>query len=213
MSLSVGGWWAIEIYRKGNVEFIGRIFTRKRQSGTNPQTIVTGVDEIIMAQRRVANKGYTDEPKLIIEDLLTRYPCGISAGNIATYGAIIKIDATYQNLYDALMQIAKITGWEFRLNPNRTLDYAPSFGVTRDITIEAGGSLAQATHDEDWSQIDTKVYVIGKAAEAALVSVAEDPQGSLTYGLIEEPFFEKNIDEQGTLDLRAQEILAQHEGV
>jgi hypothetical protein len=213
MSLSVGGWWAIEVYRKGVVEFIGRIFTRDRQSGMNPQTTVTGVDEIIMVQRRVANKGYTDEPKLIIQDLLTRYPCGISAGNIATYGAVIKIDATYQNLYDALMQVAKITGWNFRLNPNRTLDFAPAFGVTRDITIQSGGSLAQGRHHEDWSQIDTKVYVIGKAAEAALVSVAEDPQGSLTYGLIEEPFFEKNIDEQGTLDLRAQEILAQHQGV
>jgi hypothetical protein len=213
MSLSVGGWWAIEIYRKGTVEFVGRIFTRNRQSGPTPQSTLTGVDEIIMVQRRVANKGYTDEPKLIIQDLLTRYPCGISAGNIATYGAVIKIDATYQNLYDALMQIAKITGWKFRRNANRTLDFAPSFGTTRDITIASGGNLAQSTHYEDWSQIDTKVYVIGKAAEAALVSSVEDPAGSLVYGLIEEPFFEKNIDEQGTLDLRAQEILAEHQDV
>jgi hypothetical protein len=213
MSLSVGGWWAIEIYRKGTVEFAGRIFTRERQSGTNPQLTLTGVDEVIMVQRRVANKGYTDEPKLIIEDLLTRYPCGVSAGNIATYGAVIKIDATYENLYDALMQIAKVTGWKFKLNANRTLDFGPSFGTTQDITIASGGELAKSTHKEDWSQIDTKVYVIGKAAEAALVSVAEDPAGALQYGLIEEPFLEKNIEEEGTLDLRAQEILSQHQGV
>jgi hypothetical protein len=213
LNLSVGGWWAIEIHRKGVVDFMGRIFTRKRQSGPNPQLTVTGVDEVIMIQRRVANKGYTDEPKLIIEDLLTRYPCGISAGTIATFGAVIKLDATYENLYDALMQIAKVTGWKFRLNPNRTLDFGQSFGTTRDITINLGENLAQSTHEEDWTQIDTKVYVIGKAAEAALVSSAEASAGSLVYGLIEETFLEKNIDEQGTLDLRAQEILAQHEGV
>jgi hypothetical protein len=213
MSLTVGGWWPVEIYRKGVVEFVGRIFGRKRQGGPSPQLTVTGVDEIIMVQRRVANKGYTDEPKLIIEDLLTRYPCGISAGTIATYGAVIKLDATYENLYDALMQIAKVTGWKFRLNANRTLDFGSSFGTTRDITITLGENLAQSTHEEDWSQIDTKVYVIGAAAGAALVSTAEDPTGKLVYGLIEEPFLEKNISEQGTLDLRAQEIIAQHQGV
>jgi len=213
MSLSVSGWWAIEIYRKGVREFIGRIFTRYRQGGSNPQLTLTGVDEIIMLQRRVANKAYTDEPKLIIEDLLTRYPCGVTAGTIATYGATIKLEAVYENLYDALVQIARDTGWKFRLNPDRTLDYGPSFGVTRDITIAIGKNAVQTSHTEDWTQIDTKVYVIGAGSGASLVSTAEDPAGQLTYGLIEEPFLEKNISEQGTLDLRAQEILSQHNQV
>jgi hypothetical protein len=146
---------------------------------------------------------------VIIEDLLTRYPCGVTAGTIATYGASIKLEATYENLYDALVQIAKDTGWKFRLNPDRTLDYGPSFGVTRDITIAMGKNAVQTSHSEDWTQIDTKVYVIGAGSGASLVSTAEDPDGQLTYGLIEQPFFEKNISEKGTLDLRAQEILNQ----
>ena len=213
MSLSVGGWWAIEIYRKGVREFIGRIFTRSRQGGPNPQLTLTGVDEIVILQRRVANKAYTDEPKVIIEDLLTRYPCGVTAGSIAAYGAPIKLEATYENLYDALVQIAKDTGWKFRLNPDRTLDFGPSFGITRDITITIGKNAVQTSHDEDWTQIDTKVYVIGAGSGVSLVSTAEDPTGQLTYGLIEEPFLEKNISEQGTLDLRAQEILNQRKDV
>jgi hypothetical protein len=209
MSLSVWGWWAIEIYRKGVREFTGRIFTRDRQGGTNPQLTLTGVDEVIMLQRRVANKAYTDEPKLIIEDLLTRYPCGVTAGTIATYGASIKLEATYENVYDALMQISKDTGWKFRLNPDRTLDFGPSFGTVREITIAFGKNAVRTSHQEDWTQIDTKVYVIGAGSGASLVSEAEDPDGQLTYGLIEQPFLEKNISEKGTLDLRAQEILNQ----
>jgi len=209
MSLSAGGWWAIEIYRKGIKEFSGRIFGRTREGGANPQLTLTGVSEHITLQRRVTNRTYTDEPKLIIEDLLARYPCGITAGSIALYGASIKLEAVYENLFDALMQIAKSTGWKFRLNANKTLDFAATFGETKDISIILGVNAVKTSHIEDWSQIDTKVYVIGKSAGATLVSVKEDSGVQMTYGLIEEPFLEKNISEQGTLDLRAEEILNQ----
>jgi hypothetical protein len=51
------------------------------------------------------------------------------------------------------------------------------------------------------------VYVVGKGEAAVLVSEASDQNTELTYGLIEEAFLEKGISEQGTLDLRAAEIL------
>ena len=101
LDLTVGGWWAVEIYRRGVKEFKGRIWKKSKKSGMNPTLTVTGVDEVVMLQRRVANEGYTDEPKNIILDLLQRYPCGIVAGTIATYGNTIKLDATYENLFDA----------------------------------------------------------------------------------------------------------------
>lgn len=210
---STGFWWAIEIYRKGTREFQGRILTRKRQTGTNPLLTITGVDNIITLQRRVANRVYQDEPKLIIQDLLTRYPCGITAGNISTYGSSIKLPATYENLYDALVQIKRITGWLFRLNADNTLDFAPSFGTTKNITITTGLNETAATHEEDASQLDSAVYVVGSAASAGLVSYAEDATAQLNFGIIEEAFLEKGINEQGTLDLRALEILNEKKNI
>ena len=210
---STGFWWAVEIYRKGIREFQGRILTRKRQTGTNPLLTITGVDNIIMLQRRVANHVYQDEPKLIIQDLLTRYPCGITAGNISTYGSSIKLPATYENLYDALVQIKRITGWLFRLNADDTLDFAPSFGTTKAITIMTGLNETAATHEEDAIQLDSAVYVVGSGASAGLVSYAEDATAQLNFGIIEEAFLEKGINEQGTLDLRAQEILNEKKNI
>jgi hypothetical protein len=204
---STGFWWAIEIYRKGTREFQGRILTRKRQTGTNPLLTITGVDNMIMLQRRVANRVYQDDPKLIIEDLLNRYPCGVKAGIISLYGSSIKLPATYENLYDALVQIKRITGWLFRLNADNTLDFAPSFGATKNITIMTGLNETAATHEEDASQVDSAVYVVGSAAGAGLVAYAEDATAQLIFGVIEETFLEKGITEQGTLGLRALEIL------
>jgi hypothetical protein len=207
LDVDIGGWWAVEIYRWGTIRFVGRIMKGDLKSGLSPQLTVSGVDEKVLLQRRVANKVYTDEPKTIIEDLLVRYPCGVIAGTIATYGSAIKLPASYENLFDALAQIAKITGWKFNLNPNRSLDFGPDFGTTLSVTIELGKNEIGATHDYDWSKIDAKVYVVGQGAAAVLVSEASDETTELTYGLIEEAFLEKGITEQGTLDLRCAEIL------
>jgi hypothetical protein len=213
LGAAVGGWWYIQIYRLGVAEFGGRILTRERVSGPNPMLTITGVDEKIMLQRRVANKVYLDEPKSIINDLLTRFPCGVTAGAISTYGSVISLPATYTNLFDALTQIANITGWKFRLNANRTLDFAPTFGVVQAITIQSPGTEATATRKEDWTKIDSKVYVVGSAAAASLVGVASNATTALTYGLIEESFLEKNLTAQGTVNLRAQQLLSTRTGV
>ena len=213
MDLTVGGWWYIEIYRLGVLEFSGRIQRRRRIGGPNPQLTISGVDEKLTLQRRVANRVYVDDPKLIIQDLLTRYPCGVTAGSISLYGSVIKLAATYSNLFDALVQISQITGWHLRLNADRTLDFAPTFGSVKSITIQTGGDEANAQHDEDWSKVDTQVYVVGSAAAAALIGSANDPTATLVYGLIEEAVLEKALSTQGMVDLRAQTLLAQLKGV
>jgi len=208
LNTPVGGWWYVAIYRRGTLEFSGRILTRDRVGGATPQLTLTGLDEKVMLQRRVANHMYLDDPKNIITDLLTRYPCGITAGSIALYGSSILLPATYENLYDALMQVANLTGWVFRLNANRTLDFASTFGTIKSITIASGGGEASADHKEDWSKIDTTIYVIGSAAAASLVGTSTDALATLGYGLIEEVFLEKSLTTQGTVDLRAQTLLA-----
>jgi hypothetical protein len=214
MTVSVGGWWVVEIYRLGVKEFIGRIMKANYRSGTSAQLTISGVDDTVTLQRRVANKGYTDEPKNIINDLLIRYPCGITAGTISTYGSTINLVATYENLFDALRQISKITGWKFRRNSsNNTIDFATDFGSVKSVTVAMGTNEVGASHDFDWTSLDTKVYVVGKGPSATLVSSASDATSELTFGLIEEAFLEKGITVQGTLDLRAAELLNQHKAV
>jgi hypothetical protein len=213
LTATVGGWWDVQIYRRGVKEFGGRILTRSRVSGPNPLMTITGVDEKIDLQRRVANKVYLDEPKNIINDLLTTFSCGITAGTISLYGATISLPASYTNLFDALTQIANITGWKFRLNANKTLDYAPTFGIVQAITIQTPGNETTATHTEDWTKLDSKVYVVGSAAAASLVGVASDAPTQLIYGLIEEVFLEKALTDQGTVNLRAQQLLSTRTGV
>ncbi len=202
-----GFWWAVEIYRLGVKEFQGRILTRRRVSGASAQLTITGVDETIMLQRRVANRNYLDDPKYIIQDLLTRYPTGIVAGTISLFANTISLPITYDNVYDALVQIANATGWIIRRNITNTLDFAPSFGSLKSISITVGGSSGvTADHTEDATQLDTKVVVIGNPS--TLVSIFEDTASELIYGYIEEVFIVKTITAQGTLDLNAQTTLA-----
>ncbi|MGA8856194.1 MAG: hypothetical protein WB643_03400 [Candidatus Bathyarchaeia archaeon] len=208
LNTPVGGWWYIAIYRRGTLEFSGRVLTRDRVGGASPQLTLTGVDEKVMLQRRVTNKAYNADPHDIILDLLSRYPCGITPGTISTYGSVIALDATYENLYDALTQIANQTNWVFRLNADRTLDYAPSFGSVKSVTIASGGGEATADHKEDWSKIDTTIYVIGSGLAASLVGQASDTGAELSYGLIEEVFLEKSLTTQGAVDLRAQTLIS-----
>lgn len=213
MNVSVGGWWAVEIYRLGVKEFAGRIMHRKRVSGANPLVTIDGVSEVITLQRRVVNRTYLDDPKNIVNDLLSRFPCGITAGAISLFGSNIKVVASYESLYDALIQVQNATGWLFRLNANKTLDFAPSFGTVKNITILEGNQETESTHDEDWSQLDTTVYAVGAGAGASLVAAATNLTTQLLYGVIEEAVPAKNITDQGTLSLRAQALLAQKQSL
>ncbi|MGD0175799.1 MAG: Ig-like domain-containing protein [Candidatus Bathyarchaeia archaeon] len=213
MGTSLGGWWAVEIYRLGVKEFAGRIMHRKRVSGATPLLTFDGVSEVITLQRRIVNRTYLDDPKNIITDLLSRFPCGITAGTISLFGSNIKLVASYESLYDALIQVQNATGWLFRLNADKTLDFAPSFGAAKAITILEGNQETESTHEEDWSQLDTSVYAIGAGASASLVAAATNLTTQLLYGLIEEAFPAKNITDAGTLSLRAQALLAQKQNL
>jgi len=206
LSVSTGPFWVVDIYRKGALEFKGRIVGVRKRGGSTPMLTIRGVDETVQLQKRVANKLYLADPATIIRDLLALYPTGIQPGTITPFSSPINLPATYETLYDAFVQISRITGWKFKRNVDLTLDFNSDFGTVRDITIEVGKNAIETQRDTDYSQFDTKVIVIGKGT---LVSTAENVSASALYGLWEEVFLEKGIQEQGTLDLRASELLAQ----
>ena len=210
LGYQVGGWQVVQIFRYGVLEFQGTILGVKKTSGTNPQLVITGLDNKILLQRRVVNNGYTDEPKNIINALLTAYTCGISAGTINTYGNPITISASYEILSDALAQIQSITGWPFRLNPSDTLDFASGYGAVQNVTIALGLNAILTEYALDWSQLDTSVYALGSGTGASmLVSQLTDPNSTLLYGLIETVSLQKSITTQGALNLAAQQVLSQ----
>ena len=207
---SVGGWQVLQIYRFGVLEFQGTILGTKRQSGTTPQLIITGLDNKVLLQRRVVNAGYTDDPKNIINSLLTAYPCGVTAGTLSTFGNSITIDASYEILFDALAQVQSITGWAFRLNNTNTLDFAPSFGLVQPITITLGQNAILTDYEIDWSQLDTSLTAVGAGTGASLLTASvTDPASTLIYGLIETVSLQKSITDQGGLNLAAAQTLSQ----
>jgi hypothetical protein len=208
MTYSLGGWWLIQIYRFGVLEFVGRIMGRKRQSGTTPGMVITGVDNKVLLQRRVVNTTITDDPANIINDLLTEYPCGISPGTIALYGNTINLVASYEFLSDALAQIQTDTGWLFRLNTNATLDFASTFGAFPNLTITLGTNATLTDYEEDWSQLDTSVTAVGAGTGSSLLTAqVSNPAATLIYGLIEAVSLQKSITTPGALALAAQAIL------
>jgi hypothetical protein len=208
MSYAIGGWWLIQIYRYGVLEFTGRILGRKRTSGINPQTTITGVDNKIMLQRRVVNAGYTDDPKNIINSLLNNYPCGVSPGTLVSYGNTITLAATWEVLFDALSSIQSVTGWLFRLNASQTLDFGSTFGQVQNVQIVLGVNATLTDNEEDWTQLNTSVTVVGSGSGSSLlVAQASDPVSTLAYGLIETVSLQKSITSQGALNLAAAQLL------
>jgi uncharacterized protein YaiE (UPF0345 family) len=208
MTYSLGGWWLVQIYRYGVLEFSGRILARKRQSGANPQTTISGVDNKILLQRRVVNSGYTDDPKNIIISLLNTYPCGISPGTVALYGNTLTLAANYEVLQDALAQIQTATGCRFRVNAAGTLDFGSSFGAVQNVNVVLGTNAILTDNEEDWSQLNTSVTAGGSGSGSSLlVSQVSDPTSSLTYGLIEMVSLQKSVTTQGALNLVAQQLL------
>jgi hypothetical protein len=208
MTYALGGWWLVQIYRFGILEFSGRIMARKRQSGPNPQTTISGVDIKVLLQRRIVNTGYTDDPKNIITSLLNTYPCGISPGTIALYGNTLTLAATYEVLQDALAQIQSATGWRFRLNAAGTLDFGSSFGAVQNVNVVLGVNAIMTDNEEDWSQLSTSVTaVVSGSGSSLLVSQVSDPTSTLTYGLIEMVSLQKSATTQGALNLVAHQLL------
>jgi hypothetical protein len=201
---SLIGAFEIVIYKRGQKDFVGRV--RKIKLTLDDHMILSGVSNHWKLARRIAKKTYTGkDPKEILEDVLVRYPAGVSIGDISTYGTAMTLDFDYDNLLVILRRLLDITGWQARLNLDDSLDFAPSFGSSSSVSFATGDKNVHLEREIDYAPVDTRTFLIGATLD--LVSDREDTSAEATQGLIEEAFFDKNITDQTILDLQNQKIL------
>jgi hypothetical protein len=201
---SLIGAFEVTIYRRGQKDYVGRV--RKIRLTLDDHMILRGVSNQWKLTRRLANKTYpAKDPKEIIEDMLARYPAGVSIGNISTYGTSMTLEFAYDNLLMVLRRILDLTGYQARLNLDDSLDFAPYFGSSPSVSFVTGDKNVRLEREIDYTSVDTRTFLIGEPA--TLVSDKEDATTEATQGIIEEAFFDKNITDQTILDLQNQKIL------
>lgn len=119
----------VSIYRKGVKEFAGILKSIERTLESY-SVIVSGIDiSGLLDFSTITVESYTAKsPEYMIGDLLTKYPCGITAGNLATSGVSMDLMVNAEGLGAAIQRICKMVGYYYRTNIDRTLDFAQQFG-------------------------------------------------------------------------------------
>jgi hypothetical protein len=192
------------IYRRGIKDFVGRI-TKPVRTITYNMTI-PGKSNHWKLARRVANKAYAaQDPHAIIDDVLTRYPAGVSQGIIGTFGTPITHEFNYETDLAVIRKLVDITGWKARLNLDDSVDFAPDFGETQAVTFARKGKAGDLVRETDFGPLDTRTFLIGDPS--TLVSDKDDATAAAIYGLVEQAFFDKNATTQTVLDSENQVIL------
>lgn len=199
----------VSIYRKGVLEFSGVLMARDRTLSDCPRVIIRGPDlSQLLFDRVVTTETYSLTPQAIIADLLTKYPTGIIAGVLDTYPSTISVPLETEYMYDAIKRVADQVGWKFRLNADRTLDFAASFsGGIVDAPFTEGQNILSVDHDVDYTNLANHVRLKGDG----ITSTKEDLTSIQAYGLRELPAFEPSISVQATLDIACQALLSRCE--
>lgn len=200
---TIDGALEVIIYRRGTKDFVGRIL--KISKTIDNKMVLSGLSNHWKLARRLAKKSYSTEPKTIIQDLLSRYPAGISEGTLGTYGNMIVIAFDYDPLIVAIQRLLDVIGWKARLNLNDTLDTSPDFGATQSVSFITGSENVQLSRETDYTPVDTRTFLLGDPA--TVVSDKDDEVAAGTYGLVEEVFLDKNLTAFATVDIQNQKIL------
>jgi hypothetical protein len=192
------------IYRRGVKDFVGRISKPVRTITYN--MTIPGKSNHWKLARRVANKAYTaQDPHAIIDDILTRYPAGVSQGTIGTFGTPITHEFNYETDLAVIRKLLDITGWKARLNLDDSVDFEPDFGETQAVTFARKGKAGDLVRETDFGPLDTRTFLVGDPS--TLVSDKDDATAQATYGLVEQAFFDKSATTQTVLDSENQVIL------
>jgi hypothetical protein len=195
----------VSIYRRGVKDFAGVLKGRERSLSDAPRVILRGADISLLLDRCVELELYASKtPQFIINDLLTKYPCGILAGNLGICAALLSIPIDTESLFDAIDRTCKAVNWSFRVTLNRTLDFAESFtGGIVPVAFEEGVKIL----DADWSEDDYSLANWIRMRGDGITSTKQDGAAIAVQGLHQAPAFQKTISDQATLDTMCQALL------
>jgi hypothetical protein len=196
----------VSIYRKGVQEFAGVYLQPERSLSDSPRVVLTGVDLTFLLSDTVCDlKIYSpNTPQYMIADLLTSFPCGITAGTLDSSPDSLTITITAENLRAAIQRICDNVYWNFRVNLDRTLDFAERFGGSSSgVSFVEGMDILSLDRVEDYSQVKNWVRMVGDG----ITSTKQDGTSIMAHGLHQMPVFQSSIASQATLDAACQAFL------
>jgi hypothetical protein len=196
----------VSIYRKGVKEFAGVYLTPDRHLSDAPRVTLGGQDlSFLLADRVVDLKIYSDKsPAYIINDLLTSFDAGITAGSLPSSSDSLTITITSETLLAAIQRVCDAVCWDFRINLDRTLDIAENFsGLPSGASFTEGIDIFDVDATSDYGKTANWIRMIGNG----IVSTKQDGTNILAQGLHQLPSFQTSISSQGTLDTACQALL------
>jgi Bacterial Ig-like domain (group 1) len=194
----------VSIYRKGVLEFSGVLTTLERKL-KQPNPPLIGKDASTLLDDRVIDyESYAAQtPGYIIADLLSKYPCGITPGDLSSYTDTVTLDFLNITLTAAFQKLVVDTiGWAYRTNADRTLDIAESFGTgLTPATFTEGDNLLDAGWKMDYTLVKNSVRLQGATTD--VTSEAGDANDISTIGVHETPVFSPTTKDKNTADKAA----------
>jgi len=200
----------VSIYRKGVKEFAGVLKIVER--GLLPKTItLTGPDiSCLLDSVTVDYESYSAKtPQYILNDLITKFPCGLTVGNLETYsGDPISLDILNLKLREAIKKVCDVVGWIYRVNMDYSFDAGSSFGTYSSAAFVEGDTdnplLPGCRVTPDYTVASNDIHSRGAGeANSSLSSTAQDAASIMEIGPQQAPVFQKTLSHQGTLDTSA----------
>jgi hypothetical protein len=196
----------MNVYRKGVQEFAGIYLVPDRHLSDAPRVTLQGQDlSFLLVDRVVDLKIYPDKtPQYIINDLLTSFDCGITPGTLGVCAATLTITVTSETPLAAIQRVCDAVCWTFRLNLDRTLDFAETFGGSPSgAAFTEGIDIFDLDAGSDYRKIANWIRMVGDG----IVSTKQDGTNIMAQGRHQISSFQTSISSQSTLDVTCQALL------
>jgi hypothetical protein len=196
----------VAIYRKGVKEFAGVYLTPDRHLSDAPRVTLQGLDQTFLLTDRVVDlKIYSGKtPAYIINDLLISFDSGITAGTLQSSTDTLTITITSENLLAGIQRVCDGVCWGFRVNLDRTLDIAETFGGSPSgAAFTEGINMFDVDATADYGKIANWIRMVGDG----IVSTKQNGTNIMAQGLHQLPSFQSSISSQSTLDIVCQALL------
>ncbi len=196
----------VNIYRKGVKEFHGILNRPNRSLSDSPRVVLKGPDvSVLLNDKIVDTKIYAAKtPQFIIGNLLTSFPCGITAGSLGTNATSLTITVENETLAKAIPRICDLVGWKYRVNLDRTLDFAESFsGGTSSAAFTESTDILMLDRQTNYSAVANYIRMKG----TGIYSIKQDGTKIQEQGIHQAAAFNKSISDQDTLDAACQAYL------
>jgi hypothetical protein len=195
----------VTIYRKGVKEFAGVYLVPDRHLSDAPRVTLSGLDQTFLLVDRVVDlKIYSNTPAYIINDLLTSFDSGVTAGSLQSSADTLTITITSENLLAGIQRVCDGVCWGFRVNLDRTLDIAETFGGSPSGAVFTEGiNMFDVDATADYGKIANWIRMVGDG----IVSTKQNGTNIMAQGLHQLPSFQSSISSQSTLDIVCQALL------